>query len=436
MAIRIKNLFCILILLGATGAWAQKADMRVSELLNKGDWFTLEKEYPIIKDSIQTPILGLMSEALLGYYFNRPDRTIQRIDSLLQHHQEELGLGNIASMLLMKSTVEANRGNYAEAADMLKDFTSQLREQGVAMDYAPIDEAVRFYSCFRDCSPMRIELPQGDAIIAMSNDRIVLNIKNDTIQRGTTMHVPITVNDKQYKAIFDTGAGSTFMSKEFAQKVGVRLLTDSIPIHSSITIYGQAGILDSMQIGDIVVRNIPVTINTDTTLNQVQDIDFLIGADVMTLLGEIQIFPHDGKMIIPAKFTKKPTSGSNLYKDNRLLILKGESNGKSYNFLFDTGNGLASLSHSFYESNKAEIDAKSKRIRRLTGGVGVVEERDMLILPEWSFQIGGRNVVFRDISVGLEKNNLVPYAGNIGMALVNQFNKVTINFNECFAIFE
>lgn len=46
-----------------------------------------------------------------------------------------------------------------------------------------------------------------------------------------------------------------------------------------------------MQIGDIMVRNIPITINKDTTLNKVEDIDFLIGADVMALLGEIQIFP-------------------------------------------------------------------------------------------------------------------------------------------------
>lgn len=54
----------------------------------------------------------------------------------------------------------------------------------------------------------------------------------------------------------------------------------------------------------------------------------------------------------------KPASGSNIYMDNRSLILKGESCGKSYNFFFDTGNGLAALSHNFYESNKTEIDAK------------------------------------------------------------------------------
>lgn len=103
------------------------------------------------------------------------------------------------------------------------------------------------------------------------------------------------VNSKQYKAIFDIGASTTFMSEAFAKKTGVRLIADSLQIHGGITVYGQSGILDSMQIGDIIVRNIPITINKDTTLNKVEDIDFLIGADVMALLGEIQIFPHNGK---------------------------------------------------------------------------------------------------------------------------------------------
>ena len=432
----IKNLFCILMILATTSARAQKADMRVGELLNNGDWFALEKKYPVMRDSVQIPMLRLMSEALLGYYFNRPDETVACVDSLLQHHQAELGLGNITSMLLVKSNVEANRGNHAVAADMLKDFTSQLRAQGVKMDYTQIDEAIRFYDSFRDCPPMKIEIPKGDAVIAMSNDSIELKIENDTVQRGTAMYVTAIVNNRPYKAIFDTGAGSTFMSEAFAKKAGVRQLTDSLPIHGGTMVYGQAGILDSMQIGDIMVRNVPVMINSDTTLNWVEDIDFLIGADIMRLLGEIQIFPHSGKIVIPAKLSEKPASGSNMYMDNRTLILRGESGGKSYNFIFDTGNGLAALSHSFYEDNKTEIDAKGKRVRRLTGGIGLVEERDMLMLPEWSFQFGGKDVVFRDIRVTFESNSHTPYAGNIGMALVNQFGKVTINFKECFVTFE
>ena len=43
---------------------------------------------------------------------------------------------------------------------------------------------------------------------------------------------------------------------------------------------------------------------------------------------------------------------------------------------------------------------------------------------------------FPDMVVTIEGDKLVPYAVNIGMALVNQFEKVAINFNDCFVVFE
>lgn len=432
----IGTLLCLFMLAMVTDAKAQTADMRVGELLNGGDWFALEAEYPALRDSIQTPLLRLMAEALLGHYFNRPDETVACTDSLLRNHQAELGLGNITSMLFVKAAAEAKRGNHGEAADMLSDFAAQLRAQGVEMDYTTIDQVAQHYGKFRTCPPMSVVWSANDAVIAMTNDSIVLKIKNDTVRRGTVMRVPVMVGGKEHKAIFDTGAGSTFMSAEFAERVGVRGVADSLMIQGGSMVYGQVGVADSMRIGGITVRNIPVTINPDTTLNRVEDIDFLIGADIMALLGEVQIFPHDGRIVVPARPTPKPVSGSNMYIDNMAPIVKGGSGGKTYGFFLDTGNGTAALSRSFYERNKTEIDMKARRVKRLTGGIGAVEERDVLILPAWNISLGGRDVELRDVVVSLEDSRLVPHAGNIGMAVINQFDKVTVNFKDCFVVFE
>lgn len=432
----IGTLLCLFMLAMVTDAKAQTADMRVGELLNGGDWFALEAEYPALRDSIQTPLLRLMAEALLGHYFNRPDETVACTDSLLRNHQAELGLGNITSMLFVKAAAEAKRGNHGEAADMLSDFAAQLRAQGVEMDYTTIDQVAQHYGKFRTCPPMSVVRSANDAVIAMTNDSIVLKIKNDTVRRGTVMRVPVMVGGKEHKAIFDTGAGSTFMSAEFAERVGVRVIADSLMIQGGSMVYGQVGVADSMRIGGITVRNIPVTINPDTTLNRVEDIDFLIGADIMALLGEVQIFPHDGRIVVPARPTPKPVSGSNMYIDNMAPIVKGGSGGKTYGFFLDTGNGTAALSRSFYERNKTEIDMKARRVKRLTGGIGAVEERDVLILTVWNISLGGRDVELRDVAVSLEDSRLVPHAGNIGMAAINQFDKVTVNFKDCFVVFE
>lgn len=47
-----KLILSFITLLTISSASAQNADMRVSELINSSDWFTLEREYSLLKDSI------------------------------------------------------------------------------------------------------------------------------------------------------------------------------------------------------------------------------------------------------------------------------------------------------------------------------------------------------------------------------------------------
>ena len=71
-------------------------------------------------------------------------------------------------------------------------------------------------------------------------------------------------------------------------------------------------------------------------------------------------------------------------------------------------------------------------------GLFALKNRNSTGLSEFfgALSFGGRSLEFRDMVVTIEGDKLVPYAGNIGMALVNQFEKVAINFNDCFVVFE
>ena len=59
-----KLILSFITLLTISSAYAQNADMRVSELINSSDWFTLEREYSLLEDSIQYDYLRLMAEAM------------------------------------------------------------------------------------------------------------------------------------------------------------------------------------------------------------------------------------------------------------------------------------------------------------------------------------------------------------------------------------
>ena len=86
-----KKILVLLTILVSVPAFSQSADERIGAFLNQADWFGLEKNYPILKDSMQADFLKLMSEALIGYYFNRPDEALQSIHKLLVNHQAEIG---------------------------------------------------------------------------------------------------------------------------------------------------------------------------------------------------------------------------------------------------------------------------------------------------------------------------------------------------------
>jgi len=48
---------------------AQQPDQRIGELINTENWFGLDKEYPLLKDSIQAPVLKVVAEAMIARNF-------------------------------------------------------------------------------------------------------------------------------------------------------------------------------------------------------------------------------------------------------------------------------------------------------------------------------------------------------------------------------
>ena len=107
---------------------AQRADMRIKELLDKADYFTLEEEYPSLKDSVQTVILKLFAKTMIDYNFNLMQLTLEDIRELVINHQRELGFENTANLVSLTSLCYGRLGNYANAADNLKNFLDQVNQ--------------------------------------------------------------------------------------------------------------------------------------------------------------------------------------------------------------------------------------------------------------------------------------------------------------------
>ena len=139
--------FCIgIILCCIVNISAQtNADLRVSEALNSSDWFELRRFHKENKDSIM-PMLNAFSEAMIACYFSNPDSACRSIDRLIYSFPQEIGVGNVINMLLLKSMQLAKKGDYHSAKNIISDLLSkhdfgasssyfyELLQQYVALD--------------------------------------------------------------------------------------------------------------------------------------------------------------------------------------------------------------------------------------------------------------------------------------------------------------
>lgn len=140
-----KAFIIIISLICAVTARPQQADGRVGTLLGSNDWFTLDREYPMLRDSVKTEFLRLMADALLSVYFNRPDEAVAATDSLIKNHQHEIGFDNTHSMVILKAAVEDRRGNSPAAAEIMRSFVSQVKASGAQTDLSTAEALCQWY---------------------------------------------------------------------------------------------------------------------------------------------------------------------------------------------------------------------------------------------------------------------------------------------------
>jgi predicted aspartyl protease len=415
----------LVVFIGINGLTAQEADEKIGNLMNQSDWFALADEYPKLKNEMQSEMLKHLSEAMIGFYFNQPQSAIQAIDWILANAQEEIGFGNVSNLILIKSTILGEQGLYAESADNLSDFLTQISAHMDLKDFPAHNQVLEFYEKMRNELKPEIIRPVEDIIIPITIEKT---------SRGQTIYVPVSINGKEYKFIFDTGAFSAFVSERFANEVRLRITDESFKINGIKADIGKRGTIDSIMVGDIVFKNPNIAIGLpNEEVDTIFQVDAVLGMDFIRRVGEIQIYPEEKKIIFPAK-KELPLSGRNLLFYNGKPYIKAYTNTAPLMFHFDTGNVKTDLFKVYYEKQKEELDksGNKKNVRRQ--GLGGIRFIDSYQIPKFPLTIGDCNFELTDVDVLLD--NRYEYQGNedgsLGMDFYTMFRKVIINFDDMF----
>lgn len=409
---------------------AQNTDNQFIELINEQDYLTLSRRYETGKDSLQSEVTKLMTKAFTKAAFNKLEESNETVGTLLNSHQEELGLNGITALIVLMTDNMKRLGNYKESADILQSFLDQTASfNGLDSLTRKGLEKLTYWGALGNSIAPEIIRPKRDCEIPFFYGK-------DKFHNHAYINAELHGNTVSF--ILDTGADAydtNTVTEGFARKNGIRIMKDSVVIHGTAEGYAKLGFADSMKIGDIIYKNVSFTVTPGDNLLPVDSIflDAVLGSVFLKAMKEIQIYPNEEKIIFPYEESELPLGGANMTLIGGQPYVEAFSNGERLLLHFDTGGGIG-LSSKYYLKHKDQIEATGKLDS--TGGVGgfgAMKRMDKYILPSFSLQIGSEKGEIKDIVVlaDVDFSHRVG-DGAIGFDFVKLFNKVTINYNKMF----
>ncbi len=246
----INRLTVILItfLFGYNSVYSQtQADVKMGEILNSGDLFQLRKEYPNLKDSVSVKMLNFVADAQLGIGFNKLENAAIALDSLLLHHQNEMGAETSIGMAALQGMNLLNLGMYEQAGKIGEDLVNALKQS------VPFEALYSFVfiekvgKALANLQKPYLERPNRDVTVPMSAE---------TVGRGKHIYIPVEVNGITKNYIFDTGCSfGNFVSEKYAEETNLKIVADSIPVSGMEIGFVKLATADSIKIGELVYHN-------------------------------------------------------------------------------------------------------------------------------------------------------------------------------------
>lgn len=428
--ISMKRLFITLfsIIVVTAHVFAQQADSLVGGLINAGDWFELQRVYPDVKDKVQTPMLKQMAEVMLASNFNRPQELREKLPRLIAAHQAEIGFESVCNMVITGATVEGFNGNYAAAADMVKNIADAVKGAGGSLQGSGIEELLKYYDAIRNLPAPVLKKPDTDVKIALS-------AASDTL-----LYIPVNINGKTYDFILDTGASLSLISLNLAKEIGAQMVENSIFVGGA-TGGGnlQRAFIEEMNIGPISYKNVLTFVDNSPAPAEVSfTVDAILGMDFIKRLGEIQIDMVDMTLVIPAHRTATPGYGRNILLDQNIPIVEVvDARGNRVTFTLDTGHSGADLSDLWFSKN-AKTTSDLPIETQNSWGHGGISRRQIVKVPEYTLTIGDTPATFNSMPahIPVEGTAVSSRDGNLGIELLKKFKRIIINLDEMFVKFE
>ena len=118
-------MICLVLACSLCGLRAQSGSEEIAALIERNDWFALERKLPSLRKTA-SPVLRRLAGTLTDIFFNRDESALAGIDTLIGNHRQEIGLSTTASLVYFRSEILGRRGEYGRGADLLAGFFDKI----------------------------------------------------------------------------------------------------------------------------------------------------------------------------------------------------------------------------------------------------------------------------------------------------------------------
>ncbi|WP_302978702.1 retropepsin-like aspartic protease [Paraprevotella clara] len=408
-------------------------DKKVTELINMQDWSAANEVMQNHKNNISQETAQI-AQILINTNMNRSVKAISELKKLLEQEIEDDNWFLFLNGILLE--------NY----DNLHDYQSS---QSICTNLL---NSKRFPKEIQEDIARRKAAYQS---LTNHPKFQVKKIRPDTCFAYTYMPFSHTItsiskcNGIDASFIFDTGSSMSVINESSVGRLKIRVLqNDSILING--TTYGIRGLIDSLQIGNYIFYNYPITIlpskkhkfsiedsilsnKVKATINHLENTDLILGMSCLRFIEECQINTKKMNITLPYKSSNFPMKLPMQLPNNR-LYLKTKINDINFIGFFDTGSESSiHINNSFYKKNSHKLPMQgntSQTIRTL-------EFNGPTILSVYPLQPVQTNIVKKPLKeVFVLPQDEYDHDGDIGNFIFKETDNIIFNFKEMWIHFE
>lgn len=375
----------------ATFVWAQRevtpqqANDEVSDYISRGDYVTLSRELPAVRELI-VPHLLKLADAFVAYSEGRHAESNQHIAELEQY-RKELGDGVVTTM--------QNIAYYNALA--MEDYAAASRYLSVLIEAAP--DARPTLEAFKEWMDALAE--RKPVAVKSQKRKNSFPIGCRPMGDGVHLMVEAQVGRESVDMIFDTGCcNANCITVEAAERLGVKILVDSLPLGGvGGSTYAKVGVLPKMRVGDVVVKN-PTFFVVESIVDNpaVKKVEAVLGTHVIRAMGEMQIDLEHNIVTLPTKQSEPQNRNLSFHQGNYGIAFSYE--GMPLVAHLDTGRVKSDLSQRFYAYFRTMVDSVAgERVKSSRSGIGGSRECEVVRLPQITLNVADRAVTFGNVDV-------------------------------------